>query len=82
MYLLPQLTLDQWESDHRFPGSSDYKAMLSFYLRVDQQASVDLTQKMHPGVLSFQDWVARNTDRIEESLSFPDTPAQDPWACL
>ena len=52
--------------------------MFDFYCRVDQRASIDLTKKLCPSVLSLEEWVMNNRDKIKDALDYPEMPSPEP----
>ncbi|CAH1786538.1 unnamed protein product [Owenia fusiformis] len=54
-----QLTLDNYRQ-LGWPGCIDYGNMFDFLIRVDTTHNVPLTEKLHPGLKKFEQWVMDN----------------------
>ncbi|KAK0063376.1 nmrA-like family domain-containing protein 1 [Biomphalaria pfeifferi] len=49
-------------------GSNDYAAMFQFFQRVDQRYNLLNSKKLNPEVISFNDWVMVNVEKIKDLL--------------
>lgn len=66
---LPQVTTDGWRALHpSLPGINDLTNMFTFWDRVDQRASVSVTQTIHPGVQSLRAWAQGQTEALQRAM--------------
>jgi len=52
-----------------FPGAKDLAVMFQFYLTGKCPYHVEETRKLHPKILTFEQWVEKNRDALEASWS-------------
>ena len=74
------MTTGQWQQLYSFAGVEDYTNMYNFYMRVDQKASRELTERLYPGLQTLESWVARNVHKLCNAMTYPASPVKDPWA--
>ena len=48
-----------------FPGAKDLAVMFQFFISGKCDHDIELTRKLHPGILTYEQWVEKNRDAIE-----------------
>jgi nucleoside-diphosphate-sugar epimerase len=51
-----------------FPGAEDLAVMFKFYISGKCDHDIELTRKLHPGILTFEQWVEKNRDVFEAAF--------------
>jgi hypothetical protein len=48
-----------------FPGAKELAVMFQYYITGKCDHDIELTRKLHPGILTYEQWVEKNRDAIE-----------------
>jgi len=64
LFIYPQTTPEQY-ANYGFPGAKDLAVMFKFYMTGKCFHDIELTRKLHPAVLTYEQWVDMNREAIE-----------------